>query len=399
MLEYLEFNEAQIGICHVRGLPRKHIVWNLGYQNEFLLKVYPKHQFLSPIEYIDLEKNPISLINLIRTIEFAYEHDDRIVHRLAKPTIVNQNNFLVLETKSIDQLNLISDKNDGKLSSVLNIIDNTKTASGRRKLKSHLITPVVDVPTLQYRYNMVETIIQNKPMYNMISKELSQIVDLDRRHRKMAIGLLNPAEFYRLDLSYKAVLRIIETNEVMTLPKPEIIQEFKNFINDYTAKLDLIEIQKYHLDSIKGSFLNPGVDKNIDILHIKIKKMTDAMKKRCKDLSELIGDSKNPDQSVTLEYNGVNGYYFKITKNRYNVLTAKLKKAGKEEEIKKYEVKKNKNDYRMTSEKLKEISNQLILLESRLEARIKKIYIDLIKEWGSKYSTMLQEISDFIATI
>jgi DNA mismatch repair protein MutS len=401
MLEYLEFNEAQIGICHVRGLPRKHIVWNLGYQNEFLLKVYPKHQFLSPIEYIDLEKNPISLINLIRTIEFAYEHDDRIVHRLAKPTIANQNNFLVLETKSIDQLNLISDKNDGKFSSVLNIIDNTKTASGRRKLKAHLITPVVDVPTLEYRYGMVEAIIKNKEMYNILSKELSQIVDLDRRHRKMAIGLLNPAEFYRLDLSYKAILRIIEMggNLLMVLPNPEIIQEFKNFINEYTSKLDLIEIQKYHLDSIKGSFLNPHVDKNIDILHIKIKKMVDAMKKRCKDLSEIIGDIKNPEQSVTLEYNSVNGYYFKITKNRYNVLTAKLKKAGKEEEIKKYEIKKNKNDYRMTSNKLKGISNQLILLESRLEARIKKIYIDLIKTWGSKYSTILQEISDFIATI
>ena len=394
ILNYLDLTEFE-GTTHLRELPRKNIVWELNYQNEFLLKVYPKHQFLSPIEYIDLEKNPVSVVNLIRTIEFAYEHDDRIIQRLNKPTVIDQNKHLVLETKSIDQLNLISDRNDGKLSSVLNLIDHTKTIPGRRKLKAQLISPIIDHTILKNRYNLIETIINNEQLAETLSYELSQIVDLERRHRKMTIGILNPAEFYRLTTSYNSVLKIIETikphNGVGDLcPEDDpVIDKFKQFMQEYITKFDLTEIQRFYLDSIKGSFLKPGVDSKVDNYHKRIQKIHEAMNARRKELSNLVGDTKNPD-AVTLEYNTIHGYHFKITKTRYN----KLK-----DQLSMYSVKKNTNEYRLFSPKLKEISGKLTILETKLERQIKKIYIDLIKGWAITFGSILQTITDFISTI
>lgn len=402
--EIIGYLDLESMVYHLRDLPRKDAVWHLNFQNEFLLKVYPKHQFLTPIEYIDLEKNPVSVITLIKTIEFAYEHDDRIIHRLNKPVLIDQNNYLILETKAIEQLNLVSDKTDGKLSSVLNLIDHTKTVPGRRKLKTQIISPIIDPVVLQNRYDLVETILKNNELKEFLTKELSQIVDLERRHRKMTVGLLNPAEFYRLNSSYAAVLKIIdavrkcEKTVSVLCPVDTVVDEFKNFIKEYNSKFDITEIQKYHLDTMKGSFFHEGVDKIVDTCHQKIKKILKAMNSRCKELSELIGDAKNPD-SVTLEYNTINGYYFKITKTRYNTLVNKLKDAKREEELSKYEVKKNKNDYKMVSPKLREISGQLIILETKLERRIKKVYTDLIIGWGTKFAAILQTITEFVSTV
>jgi DNA mismatch repair protein MutS len=403
-MNYLEFTESN-NLYYIRPIPRRHEVWSIKFQNEFLLRVYPKHQFMSPIEYIDLEKNPISVVTLIRTIQFAYEHDDRIIYRLNKPIIVNQNNYLILENKSIDQLNLISEKNTGKFSSLLNVIDHTKTAPGRRKLKTHLVSPIIDPNELQNRYNLVDSLVATEStILDSIEKELSGIVDLERRHRKMALGMLDPSEFYRLNQGYRSILNILKLIPQKSklngiCPDQDTLAKFNKFIKDYTSKVDLHEIQKYHLDSIKRSFLNPGVDKTIDELHLRIIKYTNALEKRRLDLSKIIDDFKDPTGSVQLEFNERDRWHFKLTNTRLDRLKKKLIASGEGKELEKYTVSKNKNTVKLVSAALREVSDQIIAIETRLELRIKKVYTKLLTKWNEEYSGVLNKITEFMADI
>lgn len=406
LVNYLEFNEFKN--YYIKPIAKRDEIWSIKFQNEFLLRVYPKHQFMSPIEYIDLEKYPISVITLIKTIQFAYEHDDRIVFRLEKPSIVNQNNYLILEDNAIDQLNLISEKNEGKYSSLLNIIDHTKTAPGRRKLKAHFIAPIVDPIELQKRYTLVETLVNTcdtngVAVLESIEKELSKgLIDLERRHRKMTLGILDPSDLYKLYQSYVCTCNVLDI-AVGVLPNicpdKDTLNKFTKFIKDIKSKINLHEIQKYHFDSIKGSFLIKGVDKIVDSLDAQLLKYTNALESRRLFLSKIINDFKDPTGSVQLEFNERDTWHFKLTNTRFDKLKKKLQETGQLKELEKYTISKNKTTIKLTSKALRDLSDKITGIQSRLELRIKKVYTDLLLEWSENYSDTLKKITDFVADI
>jgi len=390
-------NYLDLPECQFQAIDKHDPIWSPNYQNEFLLRVYPRHQFLTPVEYIDLEKNPLAVFTFIKTIQFAYDHDDRIIRRLAKPQILDQREYLVLENKSVDQLNLISDKNEGRFSSLLSIIDHTHTAPGRRKLKTDMVSPLIDHTMLQERYDMIEAFLKNRDLLESVSQKLSGIVDFERRHRKMALGILNPAELYRLDQGYEMVqqtLPCVPKEFQSILPSRETIAKFTAFIQDYRQKIDLDEAQKYHLDSIKRSFFRPGVSKPIDTLHKKVAAYTSALEKKRVQLSRLVNDAKDPEGTVQLEFNERDHYHYKLTKTRY----AKMKKRGANK-LERYTVQTNNNSVKLTSAALKKVSEKILAMESRLESLVKKVYLQLIREWDQQYSTVLQEITHFMATL
>jgi len=62
-------------------------IMDLTYQNELLKKVYKNTGILSPIEYINLEKNQELIISFINLIKFSYSHNDKIIENIHKPNI------------------------------------------------------------------------------------------------------------------------------------------------------------------------------------------------------------------------------------------------------------------------------------------------------------------------
>jgi DNA mismatch repair protein MutS len=361
----------------------------LVYQNKFLSKVYCDTGMLTPIEHIDLENRPISIITLVAGLQFAYDHDEKIIQKLGKPKIWQKKEHLVLANNAISQLGLASDKNE---KSVFTIIDKTSTGMGRRLLKYRLLNPVTDIKILNDRYKTVEDMINTYASYE---KHLVNVSDIEKYHRRMKLGILQPMEFKQLHNSYLEIRNIL-------LLKNSPNQMLNDMIKWYSGILDFEEIYKYNLTTISDSFFKVGYNKEIDEISYKIKHYNEVIRQSAARISGMI--MKNSDCVKE------NGNCFNLTANRYKTL--------EENWVSPLDIKVDNEKYTFTfsdftaqkvspksqslnifSQKLTEIFAKLNGLKEEIKDTTAKLYLEFLATMENKYGALLDEITYQIAEI
>jgi DNA mismatch repair protein MutS len=80
----------------------------ISYQQELLKKIYNVNNNLTPIEYLNLEKNNYGRMSFIILLNYVYNHVNNIINNLNKPIIYDNKKYLHLGNNAIYQLNIIS---------------------------------------------------------------------------------------------------------------------------------------------------------------------------------------------------------------------------------------------------------------------------------------------------
>lgn len=298
-------------IVHYRKLDKEFT--NINYQNQFLEKVYHKLD-ISPIEYLNLDHYPDSVICFIFLLQFAHEHDPSIITRIQKPKIYLSEHNLILNRDTFTQLNIISD-NNRKTSSVFNLINHCYTNMGRRLLKERLLNPIVDINELESRYNCVGQLIEiNKQ--NLI-EILEQICDLPKKHRKAMLGKLTPKELSGLVTSYDLILQLMRLDlpvKIKKSTKNNFIKLLEKLENTFIInKLDGL----VKLNDIKFSIFPKGRFPNIDKLDADILNLYRQMEHECKKYNDMI----DPNKSCVKIISESDGHYLETTPTRFKNLS------------------------------------------------------------------------------
>ena len=378
-------------------------VFNIGYQNTFLKKVFPNNGILSPIEYINMEKKNYALISYIILLQFSYEHNEKIIDKIKIPQQWEYDEHLILYNNASYQLNIVpvngQNGQNGSCKSLFDIIQKTSTNMGKRLLKYRIMNPITNINELNKRYNMIDTFIKSNKISD-IEKTLNEIVDIERLHRKLSLQILHPYEFLNLSYSYENIqklIHIIEHNFDISLfdINKDMISIFNNFIKKYESMFDMKEIGKYGLLNIGNSFFKKGNFTEIDKVQDEIADINSFFEKECIRLSGLIEAGNN--DYVKIENNEREGYFFYCTKKRSDILIANISKTKCD---KKYEIKKyNGSNVKIISTELTEYSNKLLLLKDEIKIITKNQYIKILAEYDLEYSDMLAEITKFIALV
>ena len=368
---------------------------NINYQNSFLKKIFSETGIFTPIEYIDLERKPYALISYILLLQFSYEHNEKIIDKIRKPSFWEYNNHLILYNNAIYQLNIIS--LSGK--SLIDIIQKTSTNMGKRLLKYRIMNPITDVVELNKRYDLIDILMKSN-LTTHVSKILNEIIDIERLHRKISLQMLHPYEFLNLTYSYENIIKLFELFDVNNLSNQlldiniDSINHFKNFIKEYENIFDMKEIGKYGLLKMGNSFFKKGNYLEIDEIQSEINNINNFYETECKFLSNLIEIGSD---FVKLENNDKEGYFFQLTKKRSDILISKLEK---EKEHLKYEVRKHTgSNVKLYSKELNNYNDRLDLLENKIKIMIKEEYLKLLNYFDSKYNDTLLNISNAIAII
>lgn len=376
----------------------------LKYQNEILKKGYKDCGILEPIEYVNMERSPQALISFVSLFEFAYEHNEKILEKIKKPTIWEYGQHLILYHNTAYQLNIIPSPNhfdnSSKYKSLYDVLQKTSTPMGRRLLKYRIMNPMTNIDELERRYEQIEK-IQSLGIYSEIEKHLNEINDMERMHRKMEIGTLHPYEFGQLCVMYDKVNELVEyLNTIEDFGWEElqidenIFERLKEYKNEYNKIFDIEEIKKHGLTSILGSFFNKGVDENIDKNQNDIYKINQYFNDLCKRYSNLI--EMGQDEAVKLENNERDGYFLTTTKKRVDVLLKKLN----EEEKNKLIVKTGQSStVKITSDDIDMKSKILVALKEKIKVIVKDKYLEYVKIFITNYDSLLAQITQFIAEI
>jgi len=377
--------------------------FDINYQNSFLQKVFKNNGFLSPIEYINLEKKQYALISYTILLQFSYEHNEHIIDKIKIPENWEYNDHLILYNNAIYQLNIVShnnlsiNQNDYKINSLYNVIQKTSTSMGKRLLKYRLTNPITNIDELNKRYDLISLFI-NFDKLDYVEKILNEIIDIERLHRKLLLQTLHPYEFLNLTYSYDNIKKLIDLLEnnfdlsIFSINK-NIIKNFNEYIEKYTNVFDLMELGKYGLLNICGSFFKKGFFTEIDNIQNEIDKIYKYFSDECNILSNLI--EKDSDY-VKLENNEKDGYFFYTTKKRSELMYSLFS----EEQKKNYEIKKyNGSNIKIISDDLINASNKLIELKESIKVKTKEAYFILLSEFENEFLETLDEITKFIANI
>ena len=374
---------------------------NLDYQNALFSTIYSIKSFLSPVEFLDLERKRFASEAMASLIEFVISHDNDVIKALKKPTVLENETFVYLGNNPLEQLDITS--RDPHKETVFSIMDKTVTSIGRRLLFERVMNPILHKTTLEARYDLSDAVA---PVYAKIEIHLRSVYDLERIVRRIHTGRLHPLE---INFLYDSLVSAREIDKTLSFEQTNLHDEQESIdalISSIEKTINLDISTTCMQEEIKESFFLPGVDAELDDLQEKIATETaklDAIRiVICDLMTEKLGNDAS--DYVDIKKLDKEGHYLHLTKNRYVMIADVLKKQfvsidGKVHAFTDFSYKLQTTNVKITGPVIDTISEAITVLESRLVARVKERFADMIMFLDREYADHIGTISNTLATI
>ena len=378
--EFLSNNDILI---HVKkDIPRQF--QEIDYQNKTFHKIFSHIDFgiITPIEFFNLERYPLSSINLLMCLDFISSHSPKYICNLEIPKIHNNGHHLDLLLNTISQLNVISNNNQqrGKTSSLLNIIDNTLTTIGRRHLQSILTKPFKDSSIINNRYKLTE---QLQPCQELIKELLSNVTDFVQLHRKMGLNTISTNEFYELHQNYITIISLHDLLQSFNITECKLhentLEQLHNYMIYYQKIFNFEMIQ----NNISDFIFHKGVFDDIDEINKKVSILKDKLEK----IRQMYDSMIKGDGFIKISYTDNDGYFLSCTKIRGQQIKLKDKSLN---------IKFTSNSCKISSNEIDQLSNELSIHLELLKKNIDLKYQNEISQMFFKYNTIFQDLQQFI---
>lgn len=362
----------------------------LDYQNTLFRKVYSHLSFgmLEPIEYFDLERYPSACLTVVMMLEFVSKHNKAYLMNLQVPVYMDTVNYLSLEMNTLQQLSILPDSSiKHRWNSLFAVINKTKTPIGKRALKRLLCNPLKDVKQIEMKYRWNDYIgeIQNIDSY------LSEIGDLERLHRKMALEVLTIQELQSLHRMYETILQLYMYICSDTIPEriPSEIEQLKRFRKVYESHIDADKIGSIF-------FFRSGIFPKLDEMEKQLDVYLREMESMRCSYERLIKKPSEKGEWIKLAFTEQEGHFFTCTKIRAQSLQREMKKSDEYADIK---FKTQTSFSKITTPALQNISMSLRTLQDKFKSEVQIAYKELLRKWYDEYKSMYQPIQEFIETV
>lgn len=397
--------------------------FKINYQNTYLSNIYDLSNKItlnkkSAIEILSLERKSYATISLIVILKFLSKYNVNVLTNLSLPTHYIYNKYLILGNNAIDQLNVIGSNNlplcNTKITSLFDVVNKTTTVMGRRLLKYNLSNPLSqeNKQIINNRYNIIDEIINNN-LTNQLVGEMKNIYDIERLHRKMAIGIITPKEFINLDQSYQSLTKlitIVKQNDTITDMIDNLtIKKFCNFQIEYNKVFIIDELENF--PNLEKSFFHKDFNTIIDTLQDKIDitltMVTTIANYFIQAISSTMKNKKNTDNLIITKRNDDGSYYFSITKTREKILKNFLKNKKtimindsltiNVADIDFRSLRKGNTKIFIAS--IDEQTSQLHKRHDRMIKLIKNLFMETMMGYYEHHHKLLQKISNFVAEL
>ena len=275
----------------------------ISYQTEILNKAFKHSSITNIFDVIHIDRKHLARISLCCAIQFAYEHNPNIITKLNYPFIVENDSQMIIEYDSVLQLNLISNNPNDK--SLLHILNNCKTAFGKRSFKDTLLNPIIDIDLLNKKYEEINDILQLD--FEDSLKFLSNIIDLQRFKRRIILKKIVPSDWCSFYTSLENIKDLYNFYNIDTKIIDTLFDSISCFDIDMCSKYST-------LNDIKYNFFKIGIYPDIDEL---VNTYNDSFKKIC-DISKKITDFGDKDSTLSRVENNKDGFFISITKKRFD---------------------------------------------------------------------------------
>jgi len=260
---------------------------------------------------INKEETLISCFNAMKYLKDTQFMELSYINNIKE---YNLTKYIKIDRKTANNLEIVSNLKDGTTQNTLfDIINNTKTALGYRKLYFDLLHPLTDKSEIAKTNKAVLEIKDNVFLQEELSQSLSFIGDLEKIISKIGFGNCNPRDLIGLKQSLQVIPSIRTTLSETTSQKLHEIKERLQNLDKIVSLIDSAIVDSPPISIREGGFIKPSYSKELyDIVHIN--------KSTHEWLFEYEADLKQKTnlKSLKLKFNKIFGYYIEVPKSQTN---------------------------------------------------------------------------------
>ena len=239
--------------------------------------------------------------------------------------------FMEIDDATQRNLELVRNLRDGSdRFTLLEVIDETKCAMGRRLLKRRLLHPLCGVETINKRLDIVEVLYRDQTVLAALREILGKTPDLERLCSRLAMDKAHGKDLFSIKNALSAFLRIRETlpglfpsedeADSFVFESPEAGSFGQNDFAAIEAARELLERGICENPSIlvtEGGLIREGYSAELDGL----KTLRDSGRETLEDYLETERASTGI-ASLKIRYNRLIGYFFEVTKTQLSRVPA-----------------------------------------------------------------------------
>lgn len=396
--QYLELFETDVKINTKR--------LKVSYQNELLKRTYIIKSFLSPIEFLDLEKKPLTSEALTILLDFIIDHDYQIIQKLEKPTILSSENYLYLGNNPLEQLSIIA--RDPNELTIASYIDYTVTSIGRRLLRERLLNPITNPTEIEQRYNLSDIL---GPVHLTIDQELQGVYDLERIIRRIQLGRLHPFEINFLYDSLKSADRIVEL--IVNLKNHVVVENFINEKSNLQNCLVFLE-KTFHfeqtgrvaLQAIDTNIFQAGFHAGLDELMQQKQALEEKLELIRNKILEVLETETGKKESDFVEIRQLEkeGHHISLTRSRFALIEEKLRTTfvsldGVVYAFSDFSFKTQTTNIKITAPIMDRLSEEIVVLQGKIVATTKELFLAELHNMEEKFLDLFLNTTTFLSKV
>ena len=222
---------------------------------------------------------------------------------------------MILDPQTKRNLGLFEDGRwNEKKSSLLTVLDKTKTGMGSRLLRRWIGQPLLDLNELKLRLDSVSWLADSVLRREQINRLLGDVSDLERLINRIRSNSANPRDLIALCVSLRIISRVKSildsedsTGQINWLGKQ--MSQHLEIVN----LLDKAIVQDPPVTLVDGGVIEPGFSKELD-----------SLRNSSQGARDYIGSLENKEKerlgikSLKVGFNKVFGYYIEISNSNIN---------------------------------------------------------------------------------
>ncbi len=235
--------------------------------------------------------------------------------QLRIPSMSDNSAYVRMDSATRRSLELTQTQFGAKQGSFLWAIDRTSTAMGGRALIARMQAPSRDANRISSWHDQVQLLMENAPLQAALSKQLSEISDLERAISRLTLGRGGPRDLLSIRQSLLVNNDIIQIlykeTSINALSFKPIIEGWLDGLSGHATLMQLLQ------DALKadvpllardGNFIAPGYRPDLD----EYRRLRDESRRVILAMEAELKASTGIN-SLKIKHNNVLGYFIEIT--------------------------------------------------------------------------------------
>lgn len=282
--------------------------WN--FQRDVAYEKIKEHFKILSSESFGIEEKSVALITAGALLIYLYETQKTVLYHINKITNYISDKYMILDSVTLKNLEILDSGQKGSLLSLIGVLDYTNTGMGSRELRKWLKQPLLNIDSINKRYEIIQYFINFSDIKNNLMELLANVADIERIAGKLGSSNINGRDLISLKNSiglFSKIDKIIDDTGNELLVKNYKLSNQK--LNEIFKIIDESIENEPPITIKEGGLIKPSYNEEL-------KKLKDILKNSKDWLSSLQENERKRTSinSLKVGYTSVFGYYIEVSK-------------------------------------------------------------------------------------